>query len=79
MNKIARSTKGTNVLSVQFAHERAWQTRGLQSANKRRLLKRLESENAQLRGSLVNLMLQIRELREAPGCRKADRFPSDAQ
>ena len=69
MNKIARSNKGTNVLSVQFAHE----------ANKRRLLEQLESENAQLRGSLVNLMLQIRELREAPGRRKANGFPSDAQ
>jgi hypothetical protein len=90
MNKIARSNKGTNVLSVQFAHERAWQTRGglnenalkrlgLQSANKRRLLERLESENAQLRGSLVNLMLQIQELREAPGHRKINGFPTDAQ
>ena len=78
MNKIARSNRGKNVLSMQLAHERAWQTRGglnenalkrlgLQSANKRRLLERLESENAQLRGSLVNLMLQIQELREAPG------------
>jgi hypothetical protein len=28
MNKIARSNRGKNVLSVQLAHERAWQRRG---------------------------------------------------
>jgi hypothetical protein len=79
MNKIARSNRGKNVLSVQLAHERAWQTRGglnenafkrlglEQSASNQRLLERLEAENAQLRGSLVNLMLQIQALREAPG------------
>jgi hypothetical protein len=75
MNKIARSK---NVLSLQLAHERAWQPRGGlnesafkrlglgQSASNQRLLERLEAENAQLRGSLVNLMLQIQALREAP-------------
>ncbi len=79
MNKIARSNRGKNVLSVQLAHERARQTRGglnenafkrlglEQSASKQRLLERLEAENVQLRGSLVNLMLQIQALREAPG------------
>src|SRR5262249_45608138 len=73
MNKIARSK---NVLSVQLAHERAWQPRGGfnerafkrlglgQSASNQRLLERLEAENAQLRDSLVNLMLQIQALRE---------------
>jgi len=78
MNKIARSNRGKNVLSVQLA-QRAWQTRGglnenafkrlglEQSASNQRLLERLEAENAQLRGSLVNLMLQIQALREAPG------------
>jgi hypothetical protein len=79
MNKIAQSNRGKNVLSVQLACERAWQTRGglnenafkrlslEQSASDQRLLERLEAENAQLRGSLVNLMLQIQALREAPG------------
>ena len=79
MNKIARSNRGKHVLSVQPAHERAWQARGglnenafkrlglEQSASKQRLLERLEAENAQLRVSLVNLMLQIQALREAPG------------
>jgi hypothetical protein len=77
--KMARLNRGKNVLSVRLAHERAWQTRGglnenafkrlrlEQSASKQRLLERLEAENAQLRGSLVNLMLQIQALREAPG------------
>lgn len=79
MNKIARSNRGKNVLSVQLAHERAWQRRGglnenafkrlglEQSASNKRLLERLEAKNAQLRGSLVNLMLQIQALREVPG------------
>ena len=56
MNKIARSNRGKNVLSVQFAHERARQARGglnenafkrlglEQSASKQRLLERLEAE-----------------------------------
>ena len=79
MNKIARSNRGKNVLSVRLVPERAWQTRGglnenafkrlgpERSASKQRLLERLEAENAQLRVSLVNLMLQIQALREAPG------------
>jgi hypothetical protein len=54
MNKIARSK---NVLSAQLAHERTWHSN-------QRLLERLEAENAQLRDSLVNLMLQIQALRE---------------
>ena len=73
MNKIARSK---NVLSVRLAHDRAWQPRGGlnesafkrlglgQSASNQRLLAQLEAENAQLRDSLVNLMLQIQALRE---------------
>ena len=78
MNKIARPNRRKGLPSVQLAHERAWQPRGgsnenafkrlglEQSASKQRLLERLEAENAQLRGSLVNLMLQIQALREAP-------------
>ena len=74
MNKIARSK---NVLSVRLAHDRAWQPRGglNESAFKRLGLgqsgqqseitrARLEAKNAQLRDSLVNLMLQIQALRE---------------
>ena len=68
-----------NAKCARLARERAWQTRGglnenafkrlglEQSASNQRLLERLEAENAQLRGSLVHLMLQIQALREAPG------------
>ena len=78
-NKMARLNRGKNVLSVRLAHERAWQTRGglnenafkrlrlEQSASKQRLLERLEAENAQLRDSVVELVLQIRALRDALG------------
>jgi hypothetical protein len=67
-----------NVLSLQLARERAWQARGGsngvwnsettgldgQSASNPRLLERLEAENAQLRGSVVELVLQIQALRD---------------
>jgi hypothetical protein len=45
------------------------ETTGLdgESASNQGLLERLEAENAQLRGSLVNLMLQIQALRDALG------------
>ena len=45
------------------------ETTGLdgESASNQRLLERLEAENAQLRGSLVNLILQIQALRDALG------------
>jgi len=88
MNKIARSNRRKNVLSVQLAQERAWQPRGGAnvhafktvdlsmwdsqtteldglSASDQRLLERLEAENAQLRGSVVDLMLQTQALRDA--------------
>ena len=58
---------------LSFAREHAWQPRGSSnvltfmpaglSANQR-LLERLEAENAQLRGSVVDLMLQIQALRD---------------
>jgi hypothetical protein len=67
MNKIARSSGRKDALSVQLAHERAWQPRGgskIVSVNQR-LLERLEAENAQLRGSVVDLMLQTQALRDA--------------
>jgi hypothetical protein len=76
MNKIGRSNRRKDVPSVQVARERAWQLRGgsnenafkrlglEQSASNQRLLERLEAENAQLRGSVVQLVLQIQALRD---------------
>jgi hypothetical protein len=71
MKKIARSNRRENVLS--FAREHAWKATGGSnvhtfipvglSANQR-LLERLEAENAQLRGSVVDLMLQLQALRD---------------
>jgi hypothetical protein len=63
----------SNVLSLQLARERAWQsvlnseTTELDggSGSNHRLLQRLEAENAQLRGSVVELALQIQALRDA--------------
>jgi hypothetical protein len=67
-----------NVLSLQLAGNRARRSRGgsnghvslavsnfetAQFGNQRRL-ERLESENAQLRGSVVELVLQIQALRD---------------
>jgi hypothetical protein len=63
----------SNVLSLQLARERAWQSvlnsettepDGGSGSNPR-LLQRLEAENAQLRGSVVELALQIQALRDA--------------
>jgi hypothetical protein len=63
------------VLSLQLARERARQPRGSNvhsfipvglSVNQR-LLERLEAENAQLRGSVVKLVLQIQALRHDAG------------
>jgi hypothetical protein len=69
-----------NVLSLQLARERAWQSRGKslglamwnsetrgpeeQSTSNQTLLERLEAENALLRGSVVELVLQIQLLRD---------------
>ena len=62
----------SNVLSLELARERAWQSvwnpeateldQG--SASNQRLLERLEAENAQLRRSAVELVLQIQVLRD---------------
>ena len=66
------------MLSLQLARDRARQSRGgsnphvslavsnsetTEFSNQRRL-ERLEAENAQLRGSVVELVLQIRALRD---------------
>jgi hypothetical protein len=61
-----------NVLSLQLARERAWQSASNSetteldggSASNQRLLERLEAENAQLRRRLVELALQIQALRD---------------
>jgi cell division protein FtsB len=78
MNNIARSKKRENVLSLQLARDRVRQSRGgsnphvslavsnsetTEFGNQRRL-ERLESENAQLRRSVVELVLQIHALRD---------------
>ena len=62
----------SNVLSLQLARERAWQSELNSettefdggSASNQRLLRRLEAENAQLRGSVMELALQIQALRD---------------
>ncbi|HKD26128.1 MAG TPA: hypothetical protein VKE53_10640 [Pseudolabrys sp.] len=63
----------SNVLNLQLARKRARQSelnfetteldRG--SVSNQTLLRRLEAENAQLRGSVVELALQIQALRHA--------------
>ncbi len=73
MNKIARSNRRKHVPSVQLVYDRALQPRrgsnrhafnrlGL-SVNQS-LLELLETENAQLRGRVVELALQIQALRD---------------
>jgi len=54
---------------LQLVRERTWQPRGgssVLSVNER-LLERLEAENAQLRDSVVDLMLQIQAFRDDAG------------
>jgi hypothetical protein len=64
-----------DVLSLQLGLERAWQPRDGSNVTylhtsraavnlNHRLLARLEAENAQLRGSAVELLLQIQALRD---------------
>jgi len=54
---------------LSFAREHARQPRGGSNVHtfKPVLLERLEAENAQLRGSVVELALQIQALRDAIG------------
>ena len=84
MNKIARLNRGKDVLS--FAREHTWQPRGglnedafkrldlVQSASNQSLPERLEAENAQLRGSVVDLV-QIQALRDALGHPQSETQP----
>jgi len=69
MNKIARSNRRENVQSLQLVRERASQSRGGSNVLlvNQRLLERLQAENAQLRGSVADLMLRIQALRDALG------------
>ena len=79
------------MLGVQLAHERAWKRRsGLtgnafkrlslgQSASDQRLLAQLEAENVQLRGSLVDLMLEIQALRDALGHPQSETRPKSVR
>jgi hypothetical protein len=63
----------SNKLSLKLARERAWQSvrnpettelDGGGSASGQRSLERLEAENARLRRSVVELVLQIQALRD---------------
>jgi hypothetical protein len=67
MTKIARSNGREDVLS--FAGEHAWQPRGGSNVHTfiPALLERLEAENAQLRDSVMELVLQSQALRNALG------------
>jgi hypothetical protein len=69
MNKIARSNRREDVLSLQLAREHAWQPRGGSNIHTfipagLRQFERLDAENAQLRAIVVDLMLQIQALRD---------------
>jgi hypothetical protein len=78
MNKIARSSRRKDVLSLQLARDRARQSRGgsnphvslavsnpetTEFGNQRRL-ERLEAENAQLRSHVVDLLLELQASRD---------------
>jgi hypothetical protein len=69
MNEIARSNKRED----ELAGEHVRQPRGGSNVHTfiPVLLERLEAENAQLRDSVVELVLQIRALRDALGRRRA--------
>ena len=80
---MSRSNRRQDVLSLQLAPERAWQPRegsnvtylhtsGAVVGLNQGLLARLEAENAQLRGSVVDLFLQIQALRD--GSTSRNRF-----
>jgi hypothetical protein len=67
MNEVSRSKRIKNVVSLQVARERAGQPRDgsnrhVSKRSNKTLLQRLEAENAQLRGSVVDLLLQIKAL-----------------
>jgi hypothetical protein len=81
MNKIARSSRRKDVLSLQLARDRVRQSRGGSNPNvslavsnsettefgNQRRLERLEAENAQLRSHVVDLLLQLQASRDGAG------------
>ena len=75
MNEISRSKRIKNVVRLRVARERArpprdGSDRHVSKRTNQELLERLEAENAQLRGRVVDLMLQIQALRDgARRCR----------
>jgi hypothetical protein len=80
---MSRSNRRQDVLSLQLAPEPAWQPRDGSNVTylhtseavvglNQGLLARLEAENAQLRGSVVDLFLQIQALRD--GSTSRNRF-----
>src|SRR5262249_53228324 len=69
MKEISRSNRMKNVLSLQVAREHARQPRGgsnghVSKLSDHRARERLEAENARLRDSVVDLLLQIQVLRD---------------
>ena len=83
MNKKSRSNRKEDVQSLQLALERPWQSRDGSNVTylhtsgavvhlNQSLLARLEAENAQLRGSVVDLFLQIQASRD--GSTSRNRF-----
>ena len=68
MNEISRSKRIKNVVSLQVARERArpprdGSNRYVSKRSNQKLLEGLEAKNAQLRGNVVHLLLQIQALR----------------
>ena len=59
---------------LSFAGEHVWQPRGGSNVHTfiPVLLERLEAENAQLRDSVMELVLQIQALRDALGGRRSE-------
>ena len=69
MKEISRSNRIKNVVSLRVTRERArpprdGSDRHVSKRSNQKLLERLEAENAQLRGSVVDLMLQLQALRD---------------
>jgi hypothetical protein len=66
MKKISRLDKRKiSVLSLQLAHDRARQSRG--GSDVLSLVERLEAENEQLRGQVVDLLFKLQALRDDAG------------
>jgi len=72
MSGRSRSKRIKNVLSLELARARARQPRGasdrqVSKRSNQKLIEQLKAENAQLRASVVDLMLQIQALRDGAG------------